>query len=129
MHKIDFKLVAPLIVALLVLVLVLPAFSGAGAGQSVSSGQLKWSHAAGGGVYLLDVAGNVVYLASGDGNLYAFSAKDGTTLWSYQTGARIYSNVVVAGNVVYFRNYVTDGNVYAVSKQAPYYRHREVFAL
>ena len=57
------------------------------------------------------VANGVVYIGSGDYNVYALNASTGVKLWSYATGAGVYSSPAVANGVVYVGS--LDNNVYA----------------
>ena len=92
MYTIDVKRLTPLVAIVFVLALIVPALSAAGA---VSTERLKWSYGtAGQGVSSPVVFKDVVYVGSEDGNVYALSATDGSTLWSYQTGAMVTSSPV-----------------------------------
>jgi outer membrane protein assembly factor BamB len=60
------------------------------------------------------VANGVVYVGLYDGSgssVYALNASTGTTLWSYTTGAPVYSSPTVANGMVYVGS--NDGNLYA----------------
>ena len=61
-----------------------------------------------------DPNGPLVLVGSEDGNLYAYDAEaGGNPLWTFRTGAKIWSTPVLRGGLVYFGSH--DNNVYAVN--------------
>jgi len=58
---------------------------------------------------------NTVYIGSNDGSLYAFDAKTGSKIWSYDLGTPVASSPAISGNTVYVGAF--DGNVYAFTSE------------
>jgi outer membrane protein assembly factor BamB len=58
------------------------------------------------------VVNDSLYIGTNDGYLHAYSAKDGTLLWRYQTRNLLLSQPIVADGIVYVS--VNDGCVYAL---------------
>lgn len=58
-------------------------------------------------------SGERVIYANTSGKVYALSAKDGSVIWEFSAGGKIYSTPAVNGNYVVFG--CADGNIYAVN--------------
>jgi outer membrane protein assembly factor BamB len=58
------------------------------------------------------VVNSSLYIGTNDGSLLAYSIKDGTLLWRYQTKGQLLSQPIVANGIVYVG--VNDGCVYAL---------------
>ena len=69
------------------------------------------------------VAGGVVFVGSYDGKVYALNASTGALIWSYTTGASVFSSPAVAGGVVYVGS--DDRKVYALNASTGAY-HMEL---
>ena len=78
-------------------------------------GEVVWSEIVGeaepivGGPVL---TGDTLLVGSSDGRLYAFDAAEGTKLWSFPTGNKVWSAPAVANGVAYFGS--LDHSLYAV---------------
>ena len=59
------------------------------------------------------VAGGLVYVGDWSGKVYAFRARTGRAVWTYQTGDKVKDGIAYAGGRVYFGSY--DSHVYALN--------------
>jgi outer membrane protein assembly factor BamB len=59
------------------------------------------------------VAGGLVYVGDWSGKVYAFRARTGRGVWTYQTGDKVKDGIAYAGGRVYFGSY--DSHVYALN--------------
>ena len=79
-------------------------------------GDLNWDERVGSGEPIVGspmVSDGRVLVGSSDGNLYAFDAGDGSEMWRFPTGNRLWSTPAVEDGVAYFGS--LDKTVYAVN--------------
>ncbi len=61
------------------------------------------------------LAGDLFFIGNGDGYVYALDVADGSLVWSFPTGDRVWSTPLVVDDAVYVGS--LDGNLYALDTQ------------
>ena len=89
--------------------------SGYSTSDAPDTNNTLWNYSPGSYIYLTSspaVADGKVYIGLSDYNVYCLDAYDGSKIWNYTTGHRVYSSPVVADGKVYIGSY--DHNVYCL---------------
>jgi outer membrane protein assembly factor BamB len=97
------------------------SFGMIGAFDINSNGTKKWEYRTGGDHPAIPgspaVADGKVFVGAVDHKIYAFNAKTGSVIWTYETGDVVRSSPVIADGRLYVGS--TDGNVYAFAYDQP----------
>jgi outer membrane protein assembly factor BamB len=76
------------------------------------TGKPRWERVIGASETSPAIAHGLVYVGDWRGKIYAFDARTGRTVWTFQTGGEVKAGVAVSGRRLYIGSY--DGNLYAL---------------